>query len=187
MNMGHLCHEYKRGCILKVTFLTTSLGGWSDLFICMSPVWDTYGVKALVSSSRTKPWLVKMPSLWWQGKVDVKNYLAVRLCIVAHNRCFRPTCSAPTSLKTKQAYLTIIQLVHVWLVEPVYKPLHRLKKHLCEVSIADIYNTLRKSSNSSRAYTVSRSYCCVMIWRVWARGCPFGATTCISQYTGPLV
>ena len=24
MNMGHLCHEYKRGCILKVTFLTAS-------------------------------------------------------------------------------------------------------------------------------------------------------------------
>ena len=26
MNMGHLCLEYKRGCILKVIFLTTSLG-----------------------------------------------------------------------------------------------------------------------------------------------------------------
>ena len=25
MNMGHLCHEYKRGWILKDTFLTTSL------------------------------------------------------------------------------------------------------------------------------------------------------------------
>ena len=26
MNMGHLRREYKRGYILKVTFLTTSLG-----------------------------------------------------------------------------------------------------------------------------------------------------------------
>ena len=26
MNMRELRHEYKRGCILKVTFLTTSLG-----------------------------------------------------------------------------------------------------------------------------------------------------------------
>ena len=26
MNMGHLRHEYKRGCILKVSFFATSLG-----------------------------------------------------------------------------------------------------------------------------------------------------------------
>ena len=26
MNMGHLRHKYKRGCILKVSFFATSLG-----------------------------------------------------------------------------------------------------------------------------------------------------------------
>ena len=30
MNMGDLCHEYERGCILKVTFFGNLLG--SDLF-----------------------------------------------------------------------------------------------------------------------------------------------------------
>ena len=88
MNMAHLCHEYKRGCILKATFLTTSLGGWSDLFISMSPV------KALVSSSKTKPWLVKMTLVGW-----LLPFIVPASPLVAPPICFRWACFQASPFK----------------------------------------------------------------------------------------